>query len=101
MPRPSKNPLHSPLLKALTVALLLCAFGAAWTHVHALTQEQDPSHTCLLCQWAGTPASTVDSPAVLVSLQVLGYLSPFSDLEVFQTFRNLLRSRSPPSISFS
>ncbi len=96
-----KNPLNGLLLKALTLSLLLCAFSTAWTHVHALTPEQDPSHPCLLCQWEGTPASLSAGPAVLVTLQVLEYLSPFSDPEVFPTFRHLLHSRSPPSVSFS
>ena len=95
-----KKPLQNPILKALAIALLLCAFSAAWTHVHAPAQEGD-SHTCLLCQWAGTPVSLLVSSAVLVAFQVLGYLFVFSDLEVFQTFRAPLRSRSPPSISFS
>ncbi len=99
MRSPNPKTLHTPLLKTLTVALLLCAFSLAWGHVHTGPQAVKHEHDCLLCQWAGMPASMSASFTILVTFQVIGCFTLFSDPDFVQPLRHILRSRSPPSVS--
>jgi hypothetical protein len=97
----TKNFSRADLFRALAVALLLCAFCVAWTHVHISEQDQGYVHACLLCQWAGASACAVAPatcpPALLFSEAVLALSIPTT----FLLLPDLLRSRSPPSVSFS
>ena len=85
--------------RAFLVGLLLCAFCAAWGHVHGPGQDQDHRYPCLLCQWVKTSVSIAYIPPSLPVLPASGTIPLLSHPTTSQIPLDFPCGRSPPSAS--